>query len=212
MNTSIKSWTRLVEFIALVTAPFVLLVGFVLYADFATSNSSAATPKHAAVKAAPHKIPTFDMTIVTDDQTGRPGYIAYVPSSLSLPAHSTVRIRITNFDDATAQRPAKYARVWGTVGNTIKVQRMMPGMPNMLYRVHTLKALPAATQVSHTFTSPGMNFNVPVAPSGVTTFVLKTGKAGHYTWQCYDPCGSGKAGWGGPMAMRGYMSGTITVA
>jgi hypothetical protein len=212
MNTSLKSWTRLVEFLALVTAPFVLLVGFVLYVDYGTSTSSAATTPRTAVKAAPHTIPTFDMTIVTDDQTGRDGYIAYVPSNLSLPANSTVRIRITNFDDATAQKPARYAHVWGTVGGTIQVQRMMVGMPNMLYRTRTVSALPAATEVSHTFTSAGMHFNVPVAPSGVTTFVLKTGKPGTYTWQCMNPCGSGKTGWGGPMSMKGYMSGTITVA
>jgi hypothetical protein len=212
VNTSLKSWTRLVEFLALLTAPFVLLVGLVLYVDYGTGSSSAATTPQHAVKAAGHKIPTFDMTIVTDAQTGRDGYIAFVPSSLSLPAHATVRIRITNFDDATAQRPARYARVWGTVGGTIEVQRMMPGMPNMLYGVHTMRALHAATQVSHTFTAPGLHLNVPVAPSGVTTFVIRTGKAGHYTWQCYDPCGSGKAGWGGPMSMRGYMSGTISIA
>ena len=213
MNTSLKSWTRLVEFLALITAPFVLLVGFVLYIDYGTSTSSAATSPPRAVHAASGTIPTFDLTVVTDDQTGRDGYIAYVPSNLTLPAHSTVRIRITNFDDATPQKPARYARVWGTVGNTIQVQRMMGvSMPNMLTRSRTVHSLPAASEVSHTFTSTGLHFNVPVAPVGVTTFVLKTGKPGHYTWQCMNPCGSGKSGWGGAMSMKGYMSGTITVA
>ena len=135
-----------------------------------------------------------------------------MPTNLTLPAHSVVRVRILNFDDATAQKPASYAKVWGTVGGTISVQRMMPGMPNMLYGAHTVRSLSAATEVSHTFTSPGMHLNVPIAPTGVTTFLLRTGKPGHYTWQCMNPCGDGAAGWGGPMRMRGYMSGTITVA
>jgi hypothetical protein len=213
MNTSLKSWTRLVEFLALVTAPFVLLVGLVLYVDYGTSSSSAATPPAPGAHSTPRMIPTFDLTVVTDAQTGRNGYIAYVPSNLTLPAHSTVRIRITNFDGATAQKPVRYAHVWGTVGNTVEVQKMMSvKMPNMLSPVRTVHALAAATEVSHTFTSAGMHLNVPVAPTGVTTFILRTGKAGHYAWQCMNPCGSGKAGWGGPMSTRGYMSGTITVA
>jgi hypothetical protein len=210
MNTSLKSWTRLVEFLALITAPFVLLVGLVLYVDYGTATSSAAAAP--AAHTAPHTIPTFDLTVVTDDQTGRDGDIAYVPSNLTLPAHSTVRIRITNFDDATAQKPARFAHAWGTVGNTIQVQRMMGvSMPNMLSPARTVHALPAATGVSHTFTSPGLHFNVPVAPVGVTTFILRTGTPGHYTWQCMNPCGSGPTGWGGAMSMKGYMSGTITV-
>jgi heme/copper-type cytochrome/quinol oxidase subunit 2 len=215
MNTSLKSWTRLVEFLALITAPFVLLVGLVLYVDYGTSTSSAATTPAAApvAHAAARTIPTFSMTVVTDDQTGKDGDIAYIPSDLTLPAHSTVRIRITNFDDATAQKPARYARVWGTVGNTIQVRRMMAvSMPNMLSAARTVRALPAATEVSHTFTSTGLHLNVPVFPAGVTTFVIRTGAPGHYTWQCMDPCGSGKTGWGGAMVMKGYMSGTITVA
>jgi hypothetical protein len=201
-----------VEFLALLTAPFVLLVGFVLYVDYGNASSAAATAPARAARAATHSIPTFPITVVTDDQTGKDGDIAFLPSNLSLPAHATVRIRITNFDDATAQKPAKYAHVWGTVGGTIQVQHMMPTMPNMPERVRTVRGLNPNTQVSHTFTVPGMHLNVPVLASGVTTFVIHTGKPGHYTWQCYNPCGSGKSGWGGAMSMKGYMSGTITVA
>jgi hypothetical protein len=208
MKGSLNTWTRFVEFLALVTAPFVILVAVVAYLDSNTGADASVKAKPAAQRT----IPTFDVSVVTDDQTGRPGFIAFVPTSLSLPAHATVRIRITNFDDATAQKPAKYAKVWGTVGGTVVVQRMMPGMPNMLFRRHTVRSMSATTQVSHTFTSAGMHFNVPIAASGVTTFLLRTGKAGHYAWRCMNPCGSGSAGWGGPMLMKGYMSGVITVA
>jgi hypothetical protein len=208
MRGSLNTWTRFVEFLALVTAPFVILIAVVAYLDSSSGASASVKTRPAVAKT----IPTFDVSVVTDDQTGKPGFIAFVPTNLSLPAHSTVRIRITNFDGATAQKPTKYAKVWGTVGGTVVVQRMMPGMPNMLHRRHVVRSMSATTQVSHTFTSAGMHFNVPIAASGVTTFLLRTGKAGHYTWRCMNPCGSGSAGWGGPMQMKGYMSGVITVA
>lgn len=211
MQRSLNNWTRFVELLALVTAPFVLLVAVVLFLDAGSGQTAraAARPGRAGTT---HRIPTYDLTVVTDDQTGRAGYIAFVPTDLTVPSNSTVRVRITNFDGATAQKPASYARVWGTVGGTIAVQHMMPGMPNMLYRSHTLRSLSAAAGVSHTFTSPGLHLNVPIAPSGVTTFLLRTGKPGHYFWRCMNPCGDGATGWGGPMRMKGYMSGTITVA
>jgi hypothetical protein len=212
VNSSLRSWTRLVEFLALVTAPFVLLVGLVLYVDYGTASSSAATtPRHVAPAAA-KVIPTVTITLVTDDQTGKAEDLAFVPSDVTLPAHSTVRIRITNFDDATPQRPVKYARVWGTVGGTEQVQTMHKAAPNSPGPVRVVRALNADTQVSHTFTVPGMHLNAPVLASGVTTFVVHTGKAGHYTWQCFNPCGTGKSGWGGAMSEKGFMSGTVTVA
>jgi len=43
------------------------------------------------------------------------------------------------------------------------------------------------------------------------TFTLHTGKAGSYTFQCLDPCGTGSNGFEGPMVTRGYMIGTLTV-
>jgi hypothetical protein len=208
MKSSLNTWTRFVEFLALVSAPFVLLIAVVVFLIAGNGASASVSPRPVAT----HPIPTFDVTLVTDAQTGRPGYIAFVPTNLSLPAHSTVRIRITNFDNATAQKPAKYAHVWGTVGGTVVVRRMMPGMPNMLYRPRTVSSMSATTEVSHTFTSASLHLNVPIAASAVTTFVFRTGKAGHYAWRCMNPCGSGAAGWGGPMQMKGYMSGVITVA
>lgn len=211
MRDSVNTWTRLVELLALLTAPFVILVAVVLYLDGSIGASASVAARRPAASAQ-HTIPTYNLTVVTDAQTGKAGYIAFVPTNLTLPAHTTVRVRITNFDGATAQKPAAYARVWGTVGGTVVVQRMMPGMPNMLERAHTVHAMPAATEVSHTFTSASLHLNVPVAPTGVTTFLLRTGKPGHYTWRCMNPCGDGAAGWGGPMRMKGYMSGVINVA
>ncbi len=38
-----------------------------------------------------------------------------------------------------------------------------------------------------------------------------TSKAGTYTFQCLNPCGTGSTGWMGPMITRGYMMGSLTV-
>jgi hypothetical protein len=210
--SSLRSWTKVVEFLALVTAPFVILLVLVLVLVNGTGGGSSTPAPATAAALRPKTIPTFNLTIVTDAQTGRANYIAYVPTDFTLPAHSTVRIRITNFDGATPQKPAQYARVWGTVGGTIQVQSFNTKLPNQLRPVQTLRSLNAATDVSHTFTVPGMHLNVPVAPSGVTTFVVHTGKPGHYAWRCMNPCGTGKTGWSGPMVIAGYMSGTLTIA
>jgi heme/copper-type cytochrome/quinol oxidase subunit 2 len=205
----IKNTTRLVELLALVTAPFVLiaLVFILVFADH-TQKATAVT----AGSTASHRMQTVSMTVVTDAQTGRAGYIAMVPSNITLPAHSTVRIRITNFDGATPQKPAIYAKAWGTVGGTIQVQSFKTTSPNRLTTARTVRSLAAATQVSHTFTVMGMHLNVPVLASGVTTFIVHTGAPGHYRWQCFNPCGDGASGWMGPMADMGYMKGMVTVA
>jgi hypothetical protein len=57
-----------------------------------------------------------------------------------------------------------------------------------------------------------MNINLPVYPSAVTTFVIRTGKPGHCSWRCWNPCGGGPQGWTEAMSQKGYMTGTITVA
>ena len=48
-------------------------------------------------------------------------------------------------------------------------------------------------------------------PYGIVTFTFRTGAAGSYYFQCFDPCGTGANGWEGPMVTKGYMHGTLTV-
>ena len=44
------------------------------------------------------------------------------------------------------------------------------------------------------------------------TFTFRTGKAGHYRWQCFVPCAAGFVyGFGGPMQTVGYMDGYVNV-
>ena len=74
------------------------------------------------------------------------------------------------------------------------------------------------TSVSHTFTVPALNLNVPIpgrAAAGkryaIVTFLVRTGNAGIYAWRCFAPCGDGPDGQAGPMADDSYMRGTLIV-
>ena len=45
------------------------------------------------------------------------------------------------------------------------------------------------------------------------TFTFRTGKPGHYRWQCFVPCAAGTIfGNGGPMSTLGYMGGQLIVS
>ena len=45
------------------------------------------------------------------------------------------------------------------------------------------------------------------------TFTIRTGKPGHYRWQCFVPCAAGfPNGFGGPMQTVGWMDGYLNVA
>ena len=76
-----------------------------------------------------------------------------------------------------------------------------------------------AQHVSHTFTIPQLQLNVPIPGDPVgdaaavsVTFSFRTPpSAGTYYFQCFVPCGTGESGFNGPMATLGYMRGTLTV-
>ena len=93
-----------------------------------------------------------------------------------------------------------------------------------------LKVLPP-DQPSHTFAVPELGILVPIAPvpdnakntcnyapcalsldHRTITFTFRTGKRGHYRWQCFVPCAAGYLyGFGGPMQSIGYMDGFLDV-
>lgn len=136
------------------------------------------------------------------------GYAAYVPSTLlTAPAHSLITVTIRNFDlDATPLPAASTnARVSGTVGGVASVD-------GSAYRALD------PTEIAHTFTIPRLGVNVPIpahSASGhryvTVTFSFQSGAPGTYAWQCFDPCGEGPGGLGGPMDDDSYMRGTLTV-
>jgi hypothetical protein len=197
--------------------------GSILTASVVTALTSWHTPvahaparpsavQLAAARTAAHPLHET-LVIATPDMLGSDDMPAYLPSTLSLPADSTVTITVVNFDDATAL-PAgseQFAVAQGVIG-PLQVQALDPTKPNDTSApVDTTTAMDPAKGVSHTFTIAKLGINVPIAPKSRTTFTIHTGRAGTYEWQCMDPCGTGDTGWGGAMASDGYMRGTLTV-
>lgn len=153
------------------------------------------------------------LVIATGDMLNDNDKPAYMPSNLVVPANSTVTITVINFDDATALAPGteQFATAKGIKGQ-LEIQPIDSTNPNDASATVTrATSLDPEKGVSHTFTIMQLGINVPIAPMSRETFTIHTGKAGTYTFQCYDPCGGGPNGWGGAMAVSGYMRGTLTV-
>ncbi len=131
------------------------------------------------------------------------------PATLNLPANAVITLTIKNYDDGGGDVPAAYAKVTGTVGNVETVNGKQES------------SFSASGVIAHTFTVAELGLNIPlvaatdqgstVVPS-VTVVTFKTpAKAGTYTWQCMQPCGSGAGGWGGAMTTAGWMAGSVQI-
>ena len=159
---------------------------------------------------APH--PDWVSYLVRDDG-GR-----WVRSTVwTLPANATVHVTIYNFDGASGLRNPFLGQPQGLVG-----KELVDGKP--------LGAM-APDLPSHTFAVPELGVLALVAPVGddaknqcgyapcamsmahrTMTFTFRTGKKGHYRWQCFVPCAAGFVyGFGGPMQTIGYMDGFLDV-
>jgi hypothetical protein len=166
-----------------------------------------------APAAASHTSPNLHvaLTIATPDMLGSQNGPAYLPSNLTLPANTDVTITIINFDGATAL-PAgseKFLNATGIVGS-LDIEPIDTTNPNGDATGPALSGTSIAPDtISHTFTLPALNINVPITAQSRTTFTIHTGAAGTYTWRCMDPCGTGDTGWGGAMAQNGWMQGTL---
>jgi hypothetical protein len=135
-----------------------------------------------------------------------------------LPANALVHVTIYNFDGASGLRNPFLGRPQGLVGPEIVDGKPLVVMP--------------PDQPSHTFAVPALGVLVPVAPvqddeknqcgyapcdmsmaHHTIQFTFRTGKPGHYRWQCFVPCAAGFLyGFGGPMQTIGYMDGFLDVA
>jgi hypothetical protein len=136
----------------------------------------------------------------------------------TLPANATVHVTIYNFDGDSGLRNPFLAQARGVVPGSF----MVNGKPTKVID---------PDDASHTFAIPQLGIIVPVlgvddnaknqcgyAPCGLTqahntiTFTFRTGKKGHYRWQCFVPCAAGFVyGFGGPMQTVGYMDGYVDV-
>jgi hypothetical protein len=136
-----------------------------------------------------------------------------------VPAHSVVHVTIYQYDTATGLRNPFLGQPRGILGGTMTVdgKKLRVLDPDL---------------ASHTFTIPDLGVSVPLkgvaddAPNqcAVTPctmqqahttvqFSFRTGKPGHYRWQCFVPCGAGWVnGFGGPMQTIGWMDGYLVVA
>jgi hypothetical protein len=135
----------------------------------------------------------------------------------TVPANALVHVTIYNFDGASGLRNPFLGQPQGLVGREVVDGKPITVMP--------------PDQPSHTFAIPQLGVLVPVAPVGddaknqcgyapcsmsmahrTVTFTFRTGKKGHYRWQCFVPCAAGfEYGFGGAMQTVGYMDGYINV-
>lgn len=174
---------------------------------YAMQNASHSTSNTSTLAAVVERHVNVNLRIVINQQGLHRDWPAYTPSNIVIPANSIVTVTLRNYDlgDTPLQSNSPFTRVQGTMNGTASVDGI---------KYSSL----APDKIAHTFTVPQLNLNVPVpgdAPQGASyntvTFTFKTGNAGSYTFQCFDPCGTGMMGWMGPMMTKGYMIGTLTV-
>ena len=153
------------------------------------------------------------LTIVTNAGP-KHDWPAYSRANFAIPASQAVTISVTNLDGSTPLPSSlrSYAKVKGVVGGSMTVVPIRIGHPKVnAGRARRLDALNASA-VSHTFTIPALGINVPILGGARTSFTVRITKPGTYSWECFDPCGSGASGFGAPMDMTGDMAGTVTVS
>jgi hypothetical protein len=176
--------------------------------------------------------PTTQLTLKTEaavgPQGGNKSWVSYLvrnaegewvhSTNYKVPAHSLVHVTVYQFDGDSGLRNPFLSQVHGTVGNTMTVNGK------------TMTSIDPE-EASHTFAIPQMDLIVPLfgvpeeAPNQcdegpcslklaheTITFSFRTGKPGHYRWQCFVPCAAGFLyGFGGPMQTIGYMDGFLQV-
>lgn len=163
----------------------------------AANGASAATPSHVVEH----------MRLITGKMDGKLGWPKITNSSWTVHKGQMVTIQIVSFDDGSAPLMGQYMK-YANVEGTLNGKELVNGKSF---------ATVSDINVAHTFTVPGLGFNmpIPVAATGghvvvTASFVAK--KTGTFVWHCYAPCGSGTNGMAGAMSTMGWMTGKVTVA
>lgn len=175
-----------------------------------------------------------DLTLVVTDNNffnstvgDQPAYFVLTDQGLQssanirIPSHTNIDLTIINYDDGNTTIAPLYAKVQGTVNNSMlmisdiemNASEESNGIALHVNETQTISQLPVS-DVSHTFTildnTGHIFFNIPMAPSStIHTDVVFT-QTGTFHWQCFAPCGS-NGGWGGSMITPGWMEGSITI-
>ncbi len=179
------------------TLTALLLAAAPLAAVSLTSTSAAAaTPTHVVEH----------MRLITGKMDHKPGWPKITNASWTVQKGQTVTVQIVSFDDGTAPLMGKYMP-YANVKGTLNGKELVNGKP---------VANVSDINIAHTFTVPGLGFNmpIPVAPTGghivvTASFVAK--KTGTFVWHCYAPCGSGTNGMAGAMSTMSWMTGEVHV-
>lgn len=156
-------------------------------------------------------------------------WVKYWPTTqFVVPRHAIVTITLQNYDSATPLLNSYYAIPRGvtdangaaTSSITVDGKAETSVDPAGVSHTFTIHSIPQTGQdwlfVSVPVTGVADNaktdsYGMPLQPT-VTVFSFVTpDRPGNYIWQCFDPCGSGFNGFGGPMSTKGFMSGTLTV-
>ena len=190
----------------------------------ATVTGTAQTPKGTL----PHaflKLATYPDSMAGEhggSGGAHPDWVSYGPTTaLKVPAHALVTITIDQYDTGGTITNPYFSMVHGTVDGTMTVdgKSQTKADPDAVGHTFTIHAAP--TNQDPLFVSvplPAESDDAQNAPDSdypaphVVVFSFITGGPGDYVWNCEFPCGDGYyAKFGGPMATRGYMSGTFTV-
>jgi hypothetical protein len=155
----------------------------------------------------------LNVTIVTNAGPHH-DWPAFEPATISIPANRPVTITVTYLDGSTPLTSSlrSYSKVTGVVGDDIEIVPIRVGHPKIATGAAREVDAVSASVVSHTFTIPALGINVPLLGGSRTSFTIEIAKPGTYTWECFDPCGSGASGFGAPMGLTGYMLGTVTAS
>jgi hypothetical protein len=209
----------------------VAVVG-ILVGAYVTFLTGGPTPYRVPVAAAGGGTRTASLTLQTVAAVGpklseNENWVSYLvrehgtwhrSTVWTLPAHSLVRVTVYQFDGKSGLRNPFLAQARGIVGGTFKLNGKSMSTIN-------------PDDASHTFAIPALGVLVPLegvaddaknqcddAPCALSTahttitFTFRTGKKGHFRWQCFVPCAAGFLyGFGGPMQTIGYMDGFVNV-
>lgn len=205
-------------------AAFVASVGLLLHQQPAPALAAAAKagsdPHHVYLH-----LSTYPDSMAGEhgaDGGSEPDWVSYGPTTtLRVPRDSLVTVTISQYDGGEEITNPWFAQVHGTVGGTETVNGKTVTKINPEEVGHTFTIHAAPTAQDPLFVSaplPAVPDDTPPAagsdyPKPIeVTFSFRTKGPGTYVWNCEFPCGDGYyAKFGGPMATRGYMSGTLTV-
>ena len=204
-----------------------VVVGAALIAYYVVGYLTVTPPVVAAAGVGPRTHLTLQ-TVASYGHDPHPDWVSYLVKDpqgkwvhstvYRVPAHSLVKITVLQYDTATGLRNPFWGKPQGLVGGTMTVDGKT---------LHSLNP----DLASHTFAIPDLGVTVPlkgvadnaknqcsVAPCTLAeahttvSFVIRTGKPGHYRWQCFVPCAAGFIlGFGGPMQSLGWMDGVLEV-